>query len=166
MTLGNSTEIVEDAARWRVAASVVLSLLGLGISIYLTVAHFIGTQALSCPGGGGVINCAKVTTSAQSHFLGMPVAVLGLAYYLVMVGINLPVAWRAADRRIHLARLALAVVGMAFALYLVSAELVIIGNICLWCTGVHIVTFLLFVLIISTVPRMIGWGAEPVAQGA
>ncbi len=157
---------MEDAPTWRVALSLVLALAGLAISIYLTVVHFIGTQALSCPGGGGVINCAKVTTSAQSHFLGMPVAVLGLAYYLVMVAIDLPVAWRSDDRRVHVVRLVLAVVGVAFALYLVSAELLIIGNICLWCTAVHLVTFLLFVVILTTVPRMLGWGTGPVAQGA
>ena len=37
-----------------------------------------------------------------------------------MTVLNLPVAWRAADRRIHIARLVLACVGVLFALYLVS----------------------------------------------
>jgi uncharacterized membrane protein len=141
---------------WKVAASFVLALLGLGISTYLTVAHYVGTQALACS-DSGTINCAKVTTSAQSHFLGMPVAVLGLAYYLVVVCFMTPRAWRSADRRIHLARFALAIVGMAFALYLVAAELLIIGNICIWCTGVHLVTFLLFVLVMNTAPAVLGW---------
>ncbi len=144
---------------WRVYLSLVLSLVGLGISTYLTVVHFIGTQALVCS-DSGVVNCAKVTTSAQSHFLGMPVAVLGLAFYVVMTLIDLPVAWHSADRRVHMARLVLIAIGMAFALYLVSAELLIIGNICLWCTGVHLVTFLLFVVIMTTVPAMLGWGAQ------
>ena len=58
--------------------------------------------------------------------------------------------------------LAMATVGVLFALYLVSAELLIIGNICLWCTSVHVVTFLLFVLIIATVPPMLGWGTRAV----
>ena len=142
---------------WKVIASLVLSLIGLGIAGYLTYAHF-QPQALVCT-DTGVINCEKVTTSAQSHFLGIPVAILGLGYYLVMLGFNLPVAWRSADRRVHLARLALSGLGMAFALYLVAAELIIIGNICIWCTGVHVVTFLLFVLIVTTVPGMLGWGA-------
>ena len=51
-------------------------------------------------------------------------------------------------------------VGMAFALYLVAAELMIIGNICIWCTGVHLVTFLFFVVIVTTVPGMLGWGSS------
>lgn len=152
-------EVVAPAALWRTVAALVLALAGLGVSIYLTIAHYVGTQALVCS-DSGVINCAKVTTSAQSHFLGIPVAVLGLAYYLVMSGLNLPPAWRSSDWRVHALRLALSVVGILFALYLVAAELLIIGNICIWCTSVHVVTFLLFVLVLSTVPAMLGWGGR------
>ena len=148
----------QGPAPWRVGLSVILSLLGLGISIYLTIDHF-AKIALVCS-GGGIINCQKVTTSAQSYFLHIPVAVLGLCFYVVMLIINLPPLWHTRDRRVHIARLALAVVGMCFALYLVAAELVIIGNICLWCTSVHVITFALFVLILATVPPMLGWGAR------
>lgn len=151
---------VDDAViappTWKVVASLVLCLAGLGIATYLTIVHF-QPNALVCS-DNGVINCAVVTTSAQSYFLHIPVAILGLGYYVVMTAFNLPVAWHAADRRIHIARLGLACVGMAFALYLIAAELLIIGKICIWCTSVHFVTFLLFVLVITTVPNMLGWG--------
>ena len=144
------------------ATALVLSLAGLGVSIYLTIDHFAKIP-LACS-DTGVINCQKVTTSAQSHFLGIPVAVLGLAFYLAMTVINLPPLWCAADRRVHIVRLAMASVGVLFALYLVSAELLIIGNICLWCTSVHVITFLLFVLIISTVLPMLGWSGRADAE--
>ena len=150
---------VRAAPRGAVVASGLLSLAGLAVSAYLTAAHFIGSQALVCT-DNGLINCQKVTTSAQSHFLGMPVAVLGLAFYLVVTAVNMPRAWRSADPRVHLARLALMVVGILFALYLVSAELLIIGSICIWCTVVHVVTFSLFVLVMATVPPMLGWGRQ------
>jgi uncharacterized membrane protein len=153
-------DVVEPAAAWRVWTALALSLIGLGVSLYLTVAHFVGSQALVCS-ANGVVNCEKVTTSAQSYFLHIPVAVLGLAYYVVVSVIDLPMMWRIDDRRVHIARLVLAFLGMGFALYLISAELLIIGNICLWCTGVHVVTFLLFVLVLTTVPRMLGWGTVP-----
>jgi len=139
-----------------VGLAFLLSLGGLGISAYLTAAHYVGTQALACS-DNGIVNCAKVTTSAQSHIAGVPVAVLGLAYYLVVTALNLPAAWRSSDRRLHVARLALASAGMLFVLYLVSAELLIIGSICIWCTAVHVVTFLLLVLVVATVPPMLGW---------
>lgn len=148
----------EGPAPWRVGLALLLSLVGLGISTYLTIEHFAKVP-LSCP-NTGVINCQKVTTSAESHFLGVPVALLGLGFYIVMTVMNLPWLWHSRDRRVHLARLVLISGGMAFALYLVAAELIIIGNICLWCTGVHLITFSLFILIVATVPAMLGWGAR------
>jgi uncharacterized membrane protein len=153
---------VTPPAIWRVATTFVLSLLGLGVSIYLTIDHFAKISPVCS--GGGLITCKKVTTSAQSYFLHIPVAMLGLGFYVVMVAINSPWAWRAADRRVHMVRLGLSVVGICFALYLVACELLIIGNICLWCTSVHIITFALFVVIVTTVPRMLGWGSAAYAD--
>ena len=130
-----------------------LSVLGLGVSAYLTIDHFARVRLICSD--SGVINCQKVTTSAQSHFLGIPVAVLGLAFYLVLVAINWPPLWRSADSRIHWLRLMLLCGGMLFVLYLVSVELFVIGNICLWCTSVHMLTFLLFALTLITAPTML-----------
>lgn len=144
-------------ARWRGLAALALSIAGLGVSVYLTVDHFARVP-LACS-ESGIVNCQKVTTSAQSHVFGIPVAVLGLVFFVAMTAVNLPVAWRSGDRRVHLLRLAMAVVGMGFVLYLVAAELLIIRNICLWCTSVHVITFLLFVLVLTTVASMLGWGA-------
>ena len=45
-------------------------------------------------------------------------------------------------------RLASVVAGMIFVLYLVYAELIGVGRICPYCTSVHIITFLLFTLIV------------------
>ena len=138
-----------------------LSLFGLGVSTYLTIAHYSSTSILACS-DQGLVNCAKVTTSPQSEVFGvLPVAVLGLAFYVVLAVVNLPPMWKVQDRRVHLARLALVILGMGFVLYLLAAELLIIGNICLWCTSVHLVTFVLLVLTITTVPGMLGWGREP-----
>jgi uncharacterized membrane protein len=132
-----------------VIASGLLALAGLGIAIYLTIAHFVGTQILACV-SNGAINCEYVTTSAQSHFLGMPVSVLGLAYFVVAVPLYSPWAWWSRSRRLHVARIVVAVLGMCFVLWLLTAELVILHKICLWCSGVHVVTFLLFSLTLGT----------------
>lgn len=138
------------------AATLPLALIGLGISIYLTIEHFTGTTSLYCT--NGVFNCQKVTTSAESEFLGLvPVAVLGLFQYLVMTALCTPWAWRSANRLVHLARLAFAVVGMGFVLWLLCAEFLLIHAVCEWCSGVHLVTFILFVCIVRTVPTMVGW---------
>jgi uncharacterized membrane protein len=85
-----------------------------------------------------------VTTSPQSYVFGIPVAVLGLAFYLFAAAIMSPWAWRWARREVYLLRMASVVVGIGFVIYLIYAELFIIGSICLYCTSVHAITFILF----------------------
>jgi len=138
--------------RWQPMTSLVLSIAGICVSIYLTLTHFSSAVTLSCPAGGGAINCEKVTTSPQSYVFGIPVAVLGLVFFVPMLISCLPVAWRSLNRWIHLARLLLSVAGVGMIIYLISAELFTIKAICLWCTSVHVITFLLFVLIVTTAP--------------
>jgi uncharacterized membrane protein len=41
------------------------------------------------------------------------------------------------------------VVGIGFVLYLVYTELFTLNAICLWCTSVHVLTFLLFALVVA-----------------
>ena len=136
--------------RWQPVASLVLSIYGLGASIYLTITHF-EPKALACVSNSR-FNCEKVTQSPQSEIFGIPVAMLGLAFFVPMLLLCLPAAWRAADRRIHLARLVLSITGVGMIIYLISAELFIIKAICLWCSSVHVATLLLFVIIATTAP--------------
>jgi uncharacterized membrane protein len=137
-----------SAPTWLQWTSLVLSLAGLGVSIYMTIAHYTTTAILVCS-SSGYIDCAKVTTSPQSMVFNIfPVAVLGLAFYFFMTAVNTPWAWRSGIALIWWARLAGIVTGMGFVLYLIYAEVVQIRNICLDCTTVHIITFLLFGLLI------------------
>jgi uncharacterized membrane protein len=129
-------------------AAMVLSLFGLGVSIYLTIAHYDSGVSLVCS-DRGLINCAQVTTSPQSIVFGIfPVAVLGLAFYAFMAVVNSPWAWQLRMPAVRWARLGSLIAGMGFVLYLIYAELIQIGAICLWCTSVHVTTFLLFSLIV------------------
>ena len=133
---------------WLQLVSFALAILGLAISAYETYAHFNGSHLAGCPAGGsGTFNCTAVITSPQSMVFGViPVAVLGLAYYVAAVPLFSPWLWQVNWRWLHLLRLVSAVVGMAFVMYLIYAELYQIGDVCEYCTGVHIVTFLLFVI--------------------
>jgi len=144
-------------ALWLQLTTFVLALAGLGVSIYLTYAHFTESTLAGCS-ESGLVNCTKVTTSAQSYVFHIPVAVLGLAFFLFAAAIMSPWAWRAGRREIHLLRMASLVAGIGFVLYLLYAELFIIGSICLYCTSVHAITFVLFVL---TVIAAAAWGFKP-----
>jgi uncharacterized membrane protein len=130
-----------------------LSLGGLGVSTYLTAAHYSGGITLACP-NTGVINCEKVTTSPESVVFGIPVAVLGLVFFAAMLVLNLPRAWRYRDLRIRAARLGLAISGIGFAIYLVYTELFTIQAICLWCTSAHVLAFLIFAAIMFAESRL------------
>jgi uncharacterized membrane protein len=147
---------------WLQLTTFVLALAGLGVSLYLTIAHFTEKALFACS-DSGLVNCTKVTTSPQSYVFGIPVAVLGLAFFVAAVALMSPWAWRSARREVHLIRLASVVVGIGFVLYLLYAELFIIGSICLYCTSVHVITFLLFAL---TAFAAAAWGINPIRQAA
>ncbi|MBC3841496.1 vitamin K epoxide reductase family protein [Streptacidiphilus sp. 4-A2] len=123
----------------------VLALAGLAVAAYLTVEHYTSPALLACP-ENSVINCRKVTTSPESVILGIPVVWLGVGFFVAMAALNLPAAWRSGNRSLRAGRLLLAVAGVGTALYLVYAELFEIDAICLYCTAVHVLSVLLFVL--------------------
>ncbi len=129
------------------AVSLLLCVLGLGVSAYLTYAHYTDVSALACP-DTGTVNCAKVTTSSESKLIGIPVAVLGLAYFAAFVALCTPWAWRSPRRELSGARIAAAVGGVLMVVWLIYAELFRIDAICLWCTVVHAVTIALFAVVL------------------
>jgi uncharacterized membrane protein len=143
----------------------VLSLGGLGVSLYLTIAHYTTATTLACP-DTGVINCEKVTTSPQSVVFGIPVALLGLIFYLFMTGVNSPWAWRANLPPLRWVRLGSLIAGVVFVLYLIYTELFTLNAVCLWCTSVHIITILLFALIVPTATARTGTQRNPATRQA
>ena len=144
------------AARWAGGglplAALIVSILGLADSAYLVYQHFSAAPTFAGCSAKGAVNCEAVTTSAWSYLFGshlLPVSVLGLAFFLFMVVINSPWGWRAPWPAVHWARLGAVIVGVVMVLYLVWAELFRINAICLYCTGVHVLTFILFGLIVG-----------------
>ena len=149
---------VRPPGNWLTGGTWALALIGLGLSVYLTITH-LHPAALLCS-AHGLVNCEAVTTSSQSKVFGIfPVAELGLAFYVFLAVICTPWAWRMkrvlrlgpvsiGNSELRWIRLGSIIVGMGFVLYLLYVELIQLGNICLYCTGVHIATFFLFVFIL------------------
>ncbi len=130
---------------WLQLTALALAVLGLAVAAYQTYAHFTGSGLAGCPAGGhGTFDCAAVLTSPQSMLLGVPVAVLGLVFFALAGALMTPWAWRAQHHVVHWLRLTAMTGGMAFVLYLIYAELYQIKSVCEYCTGVHVITFLLF----------------------
>ena len=104
-------------------AVAVIALAGVGIAAYLTYARFTHA-AIACATGG----CETVQSSRYAELLGMPVAVLGLAAYVFVLGtafFDNPIA-RAAGA-------ATALAGVLFGVYLLLVQLIVIDALCQWC---------------------------------
>ena len=132
---------------WLPIVTLLLSVAGLGISVYLTLTHYDpGAVPLACS-HTGTFNCGVVTTSPESMVFGViPVAVLGLPFFIGMIALQGPWAWRSPRREVHWVRLASLIVGLGFVFYLVYTELFTVNAICEWCSSVHLITLALFVL--------------------
>lgn len=122
-------------------AAVALSVAGIGVSIYLTVLHFIGF-APACP-ASGAINCEAVLSSQYAVIAGtaVPTSAAGIVWFAGSAGLwSRPVGW------VHVAWSTL---GLITVLYLVFIEIVRVGAICLWCTAAHVLVVTLFLLALS-----------------
>ena len=81
MTTISSSEDVR-ARRWLAPVTLLLAIIGIGVASYLTAEHFFGSRHLAGCSAGGTVDCGAVTTSPESRFLGIPVALLGLGFVL------------------------------------------------------------------------------------
>ncbi|AHH94930.1 hypothetical protein GCM10010174_35270 [Kutzneria viridogrisea] len=147
MAAGTET-VTSSQPKWLTYGTLVLSLAGLAVAIYMTISHYTDDATLICS-VNAMIDCAAVTNSPEAVIFGIPVAVLGLVFFVPMVVLTSPWAWRAELPALRWMRLGGVVVGLLFVVYLVTVELAIIGKICEWCTGVHVITLALFALILT-----------------
>lgn len=132
---------------WLVPTSLGLAVVGLLTSVYLTYEHYTDNATLACT-ASGVVDCVKVTSSQWSQLFGIPVAVLGLVFFVGLLGLCWPSVWRRGAGWLDLARMGWLSIGLVMVVYLVWAEVARIHAICLWCTVVHVVTFLLWVVVL------------------
>lgn len=161
-------------------ALLVMAVVGLGISIYLTIVHYDSNVPLVC-NATGLISCQSVTTSAYSVIPGttIPITIPGMLWFLALgalagMGLRWAARGEAEDPRLRITTLLLTAVGLAFVLYLVFCEIVLVQRICEWCTVIHLLTLAAFVIaltrwqrrdepVIVRVPR--GPSASRAAQG-
>lgn len=122
---------------------VVLAVLGLGVAGYLTYVHYAGIAPVCNIAHG----CEKVQASRYSELAGIPVAVLGLAGYVVLL-----LALLVDGEQGRLVAALTALVGFGFSAYLTYRELFTIHAICQWCVSSAI---LMTCLAIVTVWRLL-----------
>jgi uncharacterized membrane protein len=145
---------MSDRVLWR--AMVVLGVIGLGIAIYLTVAHY-DHLTLLCAAANNP--CAQVQSSIYSHVFGIPVALLGLiGYVLILASLLVP-----ASELSRAATLGVALFGFVFSAYLTYREVFTLKEICEWCVSSAVLMTLL--LIASTIRYVRGGAVSPAGGG-
>ena len=163
--MGSSAAAAVNPSRrplgWLPWAALALCVLGFADSGYQVYTHFSGTGLLGC--SASTDPCVLDQNSVYAWVFGIPVAVYGLAFFAFMIVVCSPWAWRSRLRVIRQARTAAVVTGMIFVLYLIYREVISLGRICPYCTSVHVITFLLFGLLMydatgSGLPRPVTAG--------
>lgn len=133
-----------------------LALGGLGLATYLAMYKlgFIGT--LACGSGG----CETVQLSRWATFLGLPVAVWGVGFYLALFGLALlGTTERFVDKTwVSHALLTLAAWGVIFSAWLTYLELYVINAICKFCVVSAVLVTVTFLV------AFFEWRGRPQAQ--
>ena len=147
---------------WDTRALLGIAIVGVAIAAYLTATHS-GSVPLVCT-VGSVVNCASVTHSAYSVVPGtsLPISALGVLWFLVsgiLAGWSLVAAEPGWLRPVHLAWAGL---GLLVVLYLIYVEIVVLHQICEWCTVVHLLIIATFVLTLRRVQQ--AWSLSSVAD--
>ena len=132
-------------------ALLVLSGAGALIAIYLTVAHYDSANVPLVCSTSGLVNCELVLSSSFSVVLvagaSIPISIPGLLWFIVS-GVLAFASWRiwSEHRSLRIAEFVWALLGMLTVFYLVYVEFVRLHTICAWCTAVHIIIFIMFLI--------------------
>jgi len=109
---------------------IILSLAGIGVSLHLTYLK-ITHNSHSC----GLGDCGIVQTSKYSEMFGIPVAALGVMYYITLLTLLFGKLYKHAKLW--------ALWGLAFSSYLTILELFVLKAICGWC----VISFVIIIII-------------------
>ncbi len=143
--------------KWLYKASIVLVVIGILVSIYMTI-YKITENNVMCLGSG---DCATVNQSKYSvTFGGIPVALVGVGGYVAILLLNL------LENRNNLMRqngtlfiFGLSLTGFLFTLYLVYVEVAILKALCPFCVTSQVVMTLIFIISVVRLvrqPQLVG----------
>lgn len=135
-----------DWLRW---TGLAFAVLGIVVAAYLTWIKLAHTQVF-CSGVG---DCEAVNTSIYSQINGVPVAMLGLAAYVMLAALFLlEDRWSWLQDYAPLAIFGLALTGTLYSAYLTYIELFVIHAVCPYCvTSALLITGILVIAIIRLI---------------
>ena len=126
-----------------------LAAAGVSVSAYLT--YLSAMPPSSCLiGEFSIFSCDRVIWSQYSRFYGVPVAPLGLAWFVIALGL-IVMTWR--DERFKRYVLAWSLLGAAGVAGFVYTELFLLGAVCPWCTVAHVLGLGILALSLTAMRR-------------
>jgi uncharacterized membrane protein len=121
---------------------ILLSVIGLLTAGYMMYTHYTSPTEGSICDISASVSCSVVNTSVFSKLFNVPVSLFGGLWFVVM-GL---IAWKAKRKKeLSAGLLPWNILGMAFVVYLIIAE-IILKTLCPFCTVVHVITLITFVL--------------------
>jgi len=147
---------VPAPASWLNLAIPILSILGLGVALYLTYIEVSSAQAICGPVG----DCNAVQKSIYAKVLGIiPVGLIGAAGYLAILAAWLWGRFRS-DRLagyVPVVIWGMATFGTIYSVYLTYLEIFVIKAVCIWClTSAVIIT----ITMLASLPGCMRWVAD------
>ena len=131
----------QASPKWLVALFLILSGSGFLDASYLTIKHYVGTP-INCSFLNG---CDTVTTSSYSMIFGLPVALLGVLYYLTVFMLVMLYIDTGRKNLFYGAAL-ITPLGLFASLWFVYLQVFVIHALCLYCLVSAFISTLLFCL--------------------
>lgn len=123
--------------------AVALAIIGLLVSIYMTIFKLTNNTAM-CIGSSG---CSEVNSSRYSELNGIPVAVLGvIGYAAILVLLFLERKPGFFQQNGTLLFFGISLMGFLFTLYLIYVEVALIGAYCPFCLTSQTVMSIIFII--------------------
>ena len=122
-------------------AIAILALIGFGDATFLTVENILGAK-VPC---SIIEGCEQVLTSKYANFYGIPIALFGSVYYLIIFLFSY-ISITRSDKKYLLLASSLTPLGFIVSIFLVFLQLVVIKAICIYCMLSALVSSLLFIL--------------------
>jgi len=136
--------------KWLYRISMILVVIGLLVSIYMTIYKVTSNDAL-CLGSG---DCSTVNASRYAEVYGIPVAVIGIAGYLAILMTH----WyeprdKFFEKNGPMLIFGFALTGFLFTLYLIYIEFAILKAYCPFCLTSQAAMTLIFIISIFRLVR-------------
>jgi uncharacterized membrane protein len=136
--------------KWLYRISIILAVIGLLVSIYMTIYKITSNNAM-CLGSG---DCSTVNASRYAEVYGIPVATIGIAGYFAILMTH----WyeqrdKFFEKNGPMLIFGLALTGFLFTLYLIYVEFALLHALCPFCLTSQVSMTVIFIISIIRLVR-------------